>query len=254
MAVSFNGSTDYLSVADSGISDETILITAWAYVNSDNGATNTIASYGSSANQGAFSLTASMGATNNPTRAIKSNSSGGVGPASLNTSPVGSWFSCAALFLSNTSRYVYRGGSRSAQDTTSVADTTYSKFVIGAKAETTPINLLTGRAAEVAVYTSITLAEADAIHAAHAVGYSPLLCPRADAIYEYWPLINVANLQGLIHGLTLSATGSPTSVAHPRIIRPSARIYSFPSSAAAPASFIASWARRRTQVIGSGVS
>lgn len=234
MAISFAGS-DYLSVSDSGISDETILITAWGYINSDDGATHALAFAANSAGNGGFGLISAMSGPN-PTRATKYNASGGSGSGALSVNPTATWFASAAYFESNTSRYAYRDGTRGTQNTTSVTDPSLNTLSVGARVNSTVADYLTGRVAEVAIYTGITLAEADAIHAAQAAGYSPLLCPRADAIYEYWPLINAANLQGLIRGLTLSATGSPATAAHPRIVRPVARIYNFPSAGAASAS------------------
>ncbi len=234
MAVSFGGS-DYLYVSDSGITDETILLAAWGYVNSDNAVRNTILGIinGSGAD-GGWIIDAAMGTANNPTDARKYNDSAGTGGSAINTTPTASWFHIAGFFESNTSRYVYRDGTIGTQNTTSVVDPTSTVISIGAMANSTAKNFLTGKVAEVAIWTGITKAEADIIAAELAKKYPPIMCSRPDLIYEYWPLRNASDLRGQMRGLTLSASGSPASYPHPPMFGRSARVYSFPSGGASP--------------------
>lgn len=136
---------------------------------------------------------------------------------------------CAAVFASDASRIAYYNGLAATEETTSRTPTLPDTVSIGGHLYNTSTIARTwdGDVAEAAIYNvGLTAAEVAML----AAGYSPLMV-RPEALVAYWPLVGRNSPETDIVGkydLTLTGT---TASPHPRIIRPSAKILTFPSAA-----------------------
>ena len=172
-----------------------------------------------------------------------------------NISASGVWGHACGVFASSTSRIVYSNGSAGSEETTDndASPQNWNALYIGARYVSGTLSLYhTGVIAEPAIWSVALTADEISLLAS---GYSPLFV-RPQSLVFYAPLFVRAGASGdeedWSNGRTLVQTSSPAVADHPRIIYPRRRIIT-PVGAAAPTTFIPSWARQNSRVIGGGV-
>lgn len=154
------------------------------------------------------------------------------------TFSVDTWHHAGGVEISATSRFAYLNGVASPEDTTSRTPTGMDRAGIGALVDSSPSNYFEGSIAEVGIWNVVlTAAEWTAL----AARYSPLFI-RPKSLVAYCPLIRGST--DLIGGVSWETQGTPTTSAHPRIIRPSAQILQFPAAAAGAAPFLPFYPKR----------
>lgn len=123
------------------------------------------------------------------------------------------WHHVVGVWESTTSRSVWLDGTEVNETAASVALSGYDRLSIGALMDSTPSYTDWQELAEVALYDAVL---PDATIALLAMGWSPIRF--RDDLVGYWPLVeDYTDLSG--NGNTLTATGTPTVVAHPPGIR-----------------------------------
>jgi hypothetical protein len=138
------------------------------------------------------------------------------------------WHHACAVCATSTDRAVYLNGGNVGTDENERIPAGLDRIGIGVRAASTPTVLMNGRLAEVAIWdAALTAAEVAALGAK---AFSPL-CIRPANLVFYPP--HVRNVQDIIGGLTLTATGTPTVADHPRIIYPSRSQIAFTAAAVA---------------------
>lgn len=154
------------------------------------------------------------------------------------------WHHGCARFTSSTDRDVFiDGGSQSTTSTTTRVPSSVDRIALGVLGNSSPTDLLTGRLAEVAIW-DVALNTDEVAKLAKA--YCPLLV-RPDRLVFYAPLVR--EVQDVIGGLTLTATGTPTVANHPRIIYPARKRFSFPTAAAGGNAVPVAWKQYRQRRI-----
>jgi len=137
------------------------------------------------------------------------------GDALSSGTPIGlnEWHSVCGVFRSSASRFCYVDGVPGDENTTEVTPADLNRTTIGAHCDN--YRLLSGREAEAAVWNTNLPASAIGELAA---GMSPLgVLPQYLAFYV--SLVRDDD-KDVVGGLSLTAYGSPTVVAHPRVIYP----------------------------------
>ncbi|MDE8535474.1 LamG domain-containing protein, partial [Staphylococcus aureus] len=137
---------------------------------------------------------------------------------------VGTWYHCAGVEASATSRLAYLDAA-SATNTTSRAPAGADSLFIGAKAASTPSDFADGDIAEVGVWDVALTADEIAVLAR---GYSPLFVRPGNLIF-YMPLVR-ANVE-MVGGLALSEVNTPTVSTHCRVFYPARPYVSIPAAA-----------------------
>lgn len=219
-----SASSEYLinSGGGSPVSGYPVTISALYYqTDSSVPGTQWLAHAGSSTEGTWMALSMSISSTISTFYAEVRNDSNSEDSASYNTGVdiSGAWHHTAAVFTSSTSRTVYYDGS-TGSSSTSITDS-YSNLDSVAVAvrqwATGRSRYLDGNLAELAIWNA---ALTDAEVASLAAGYSPLLIRPANLVF-YVPLIR-DNDEDIVGGLSLTANGTPTVEAHPRVIYPMA--------------------------------
>lgn len=141
---------------------------------------------------------------------------------------VETWAHAAAVFTSTTEYKAFKDGSGTAATVTARTPAGVDSVQVGGSfvSTSTVAQPWDGDIAEAAVY-NVALSDADI--AMLAAGYSPLMV-RPDALVAYWPVVGKNSPETDIvgaYGLTLTGTSASE---HPRIIRPSAKILTFPTA------------------------
>jgi hypothetical protein len=147
------------------------------------------------------------------------------------------WGQAGAIFESTSSRYAVFNGVLSSQNTVSVTPSGINRVRIGGNTE---------QAGDICMVAIWNVAITDtAKWAALSAGYAPPLVQRNGLVF-YAPLIrDVVD----VCGLSLSATGSPSVIDHPRVIMPRSRnTICVPAGAA----FQSAWARGSNVLISPG--
>ena len=148
---------------------------------------------------------------------------GSVGQSSSGTNTIttaGTWYHCAGVYTSTTSRLAYVNGTAGTADTTSVTPAGLDACYIGVQRFSGSFaGYCNGDLAEVALYSA---ALTDAEVASLAAGYSPLLV-RPQSLVGYWPLFaRATNEEDWTGGRAGTPNGTPAAADHPpRIIYPS---------------------------------
>jgi hypothetical protein len=163
-----------------------------------------------------LSLEGSVGG--DPVRAIAATPTYQYGQADTSSGfSTSTWHHVAGVFTSSTSRAAYLDGGNKGTNSTSIVptgpfdETCFSGYWEGG----VQYNSIDGYIAECAIWNA---ALTDAEVAALAAGYSPLLIRPANLVF-YVPLIRDAD-EDIVGGLSLTANGTPTVEAHPRIYYP----------------------------------
>lgn len=160
-----------------------------------------------------FFLELGANAVNDPIY-FGANAGSGVAFAGINTTvATNTWYHAAGVSSSAASRFAFWNGTKGTENTTSRTPSSLNTTGIGVLTNNTPSTAATlrGEIAEAGIWSA---ALDDAEVAALAKGVSPLKV-RPQSLVLYAPLVRESiNVKG---GVTLSATGSPTVAAHPRI-------------------------------------
>lgn len=221
MAIDFNGSSQYLSASSTLLTNEPIDMVIYAYPDSvasimvpqnigNSGATN-----------GYYTQTLRGDYGGDPAAASKTNDAGAGNEAdSSSAMSVSTWSVMGGSWISNTSRASYLNGGSKGTNTTSVTDPTPDYISIGVL-RTSALNYYwNGRLAEAYVLDANM---SDAQHEARGKGYSALWDVPVKNVRSWYPLLRTTDLQNRMAGgyPDLTATGSPTDVAHPeKVIYP----------------------------------
>lgn len=229
MAVDFDGSTAYMSVAAMPVSGYPFSMACAFWVDNVTASHNLVnltdGTHG-------FSLQARGDVGGDPLMFAVSSAGGGVDFATSSTSITASaWHHACAVGASATSRSVYLNGGGKATDTASNTPPSLTTTVLAVDVALAAA-FLNGRLAEVGLW-SAALDDAEVLSLSR--GVSPLLV-RPASLVAYWPLNRQGLRYDLIGGNTLSQSGSPATIAHPRIFTPkSAQIIPFVAPAVARA-------------------
>lgn len=221
MAIDFNGSTQYLSVNTTLLTDEpidmvihfnsdSITVTQAAMALADAGGIN-----------GEYSLLPAGSVASDPVRAIKRNDSG-AGSSIFDTTTGYSasvWNHAGVTYISDTSRAVYLNGGSKTSNATSVTNPTNDNLGIGARLHSSIDLFFDGKLAEAYVLNANM---SDTQHSSRAKGYSALWDVPIKNVRGWYPLLRVTDLQNRMNGYpALTATASPTTASHPpKVIYP----------------------------------
>jgi hypothetical protein len=141
---------------------------------------------------------------------VRKRSGAADGTAQAGTLVADTWYHCAGVFASTTSRTAYVDGIFAIEDTTSVGNNTEDRISIGRAGDSTPGDYFSGRIAEVAIWNAaLTAAEVAAL----AAGAGPLMV-RPQSLVFYLPLVRDNDVD-LVGGLSMTAFNTPTIGDHP---------------------------------------
>jgi len=218
MALTFDGTDDYLTKAVALFSGYPLTLVAWLRPE-DRGAAAAVASDSGSGTSARVQIGATSGgkfALNHRGSTVASS----VHYSNSNTT----WFHVGGVFPDKDNLAIYVNGSADGTGT-SGSNVTFAdsdNFYIGARTQSSPTSFWEGGIAEVAAYNvSLTVSEMASL----AAGFSPLLV-RPSALVGYWPLGGShfpTNIDPVASNtLTLTNFGSPPATeSHPRTIHPS---------------------------------
>lgn len=212
MARVFNGSSQYLSVSSTLLSNEPIDMVV--HGNSDSVTAGQFAiSLGNNGANGGYALAFRGDVASDPFQAWKFDDAGagGSGATSAGFSAT-TWYVASNSFISNTSRAVFLNGGSKGTDTTNTPDPTPDYVTIGALRRNALSLYFDGSLAEAYLLDANM---ADAVHAVVGLGYSPIWLMPISNIRGWYPL-QADNNNRVTGGYPdLTATGSPTDGVHP---------------------------------------
>lgn len=216
--------SNYFSTTTLPSLNEPITIAFWAYLASDNNDVNYINHINTSGSLNGYIIRFDLGLTNNPFRVYKGSSADANISSVANTS---GWNFCAALYVSDTSRYAYCNGSLSSENTTNVSDVTLNQFLIGVRDNgTIGFPWGNGYIAEYIIWnTTISPTELDLI-------YNKKLSPemvKPENIITYINFIDNREIDQY-GGLSLTENGTVPVQPHPPINYNTTKKLGFPSS------------------------
>ena len=208
MAYQFNGSTQYLSVAQAIVTSPPISMSAWINLNSVS--TGNVISIDNPADYTAYRIQIASGYLR--AAVTTSNSDPFIYAQSTSTVSTGAWLHVAAVYSSSASRTIYFANQK-ATNTDSISISNVTRTVIGATSGFNYVisQLITGTIAEPAIWN---VALTDAEIASLAAGFTPDQI-RPQSLQFYAPLVrNLIDVRG---GRTITNVGSATVATHPRI-------------------------------------
>lgn len=206
---------DYLTLASAPVTIMPMTFSLWIYPDEDGRSFQAPFSIGNSGGVDQFTINIMGGTVNDPVRCY-ARDAGGQTFATINGIVFNTWQHVAATYINNVSRYVFLDGVKSAQDVNdrTPANINLTRVAIEARSGAAA-SKFSGRIAEIGVW-NVTLTDDEITILS--LGYSPLFV-RPESLVFYLPLIR-DNDNDLIGGLHLTAGGSPTISAHPRIRYP----------------------------------
>lgn len=229
-----SASSEYIENASAIVADAPFTVSFWGNID------------GVASNEGWFSLSSTSdpddqhtimtlsGTPNVRSRSTSDTGGSFTSAAAPSAMSAGSWHNIVGLWTSTSSRTCYIDGSGGTADTTAITGmATLNVTGFGRLSDSTPSSYINGMMAECGMWNvALTAAEIASL----AEGVSPLFI-RPASLVGYWPLIgNDSPEIDLVGGNDMTLGGTPTAVAHPAVMRPSAQILQFPPSAAAPPS------------------
>ena len=212
MALSFDGTDDFLSYAAAPVTAVPLSMAGWCY-KTDAGASGTLLSIGNSLTVAQFALR-----YNNVEDAVAISESvlGGFDIAVSSGAGVNNaWVHCAAVFRTSTSRDAYRDGANKGSNTGDNTPLAINQSIIGRQANSDADTFFPGYLADVALW-NIDLSDTDV--AALAKGVSPLHI-RPDYLIAYWPLSGRHSPEiDRVGGFQMTYNSVPVFVSnHPRL-------------------------------------
>jgi hypothetical protein len=130
---------------------------------------------------------------------------------------VNAWHHIAGVWTATNSRAAFLNGGNKGTDIVDVTPVNLNVTSIGRVGDSTPVDYMDGRIAEVGIWD---VALTDAEIAILAAGFSPLFI-RPQNLVAYWPLIRDED-QDRVGGYGFTAYNTPTIGVHPPVIMPSA--------------------------------
>jgi hypothetical protein len=216
MSVEFNGSDQYCSESSSLLTNEVIVMVAYAR-STDVTAAQTVLALGNNGASGRFEMAFLGSAAGDPIRGIKENDAGSSAQANSTSGySANTWHSAIVAFLGNSSRAAYIDGGDEGTNTTSITDPTPDYITVGARRVNAVSNYFSGDVAEVCILdVSLTAAQIEA----HGQGFSIVhMVPLAN-IRGWYPMFReYRNRVGNGYpNLTPTGGGSgpPSFTAHP---------------------------------------
>lgn len=229
MALQFvAGSSEYLSVASAPVTGFPCTLACWFNPANITAAHPLLGVYdGGGSLIDAIYLIASGNAAGDPLRAsVAQNGSFGEAGSSTGFS-ASTWQHACGVFTASNSRDVYLNGGSKGSNTTNLTPSGIANTFIGRYRNNASNAYASASVAEAAIW-NVALTESEI--AALAAGYSPLMI-RPDALVAYWPVVGKNSPEtDMVGEYNLALSGTPDTVEHPRIIRPSAKILTFPSA------------------------
>jgi hypothetical protein len=250
LARGFNGSSQYLSLAGAVLTAEPLTMAAWAWT-SNTTAANVIMSISNNGSFGQYQLNASGDSGGDPLIAQKQDDVSASGTASTAVSyPVSTWFHAAAVYVSDTSRFVYLNGKNKAANTTNVSDPTADFTSVGVLRRSSLAGYFNGQIAWPAIW-NVALSDADL--EALAKGAHPTAI-HPESLVAFWDWTGADYEPGIKSAYPLTNSGSVPvngpAFLKTRIPRP----WMLGSGYVAGGGFNAAWASQRTRIIGGGVA
>lgn len=232
MALSFDGSTQYLSRADAPVTAVPLSMACWA--NKPSGTEQgVLISIGDTAADTMFSMRYSS--VEDVEVTARQAGTSGVATSSGAGTAGDAWFHACGVYRTTTSRDAYRAGANKGSNATSITPTGLDRTYIGFGANSGSTDFHAGYVAEVAIW-NIALSDQDVADLAR--GLSPLYV-HPESLVLYSPLIGRMTAENdIISGLNWTHNAGPTQVPHPRIIPMSLPKLIVPASAGHP-----SWKR-----------
>jgi hypothetical protein len=238
VARDFDGSTEYLSGSAATTDGEGLTLAAWVKPGSiGNFSTRAFLEISDASADEYVQLTFVTRSTGNAWQKLSLKNNGAEirssGNPSDNSWSAGNWYHLAGQTVPGSDDIsAWWNGGNISTGSTAYNETNWSGNIdtsnIGAHlGSSTSSQHFTGAIAEAAIWsTNLDTAEIAAL----ATGYSPLLIRPANLIF-YVPLIR-DNDEDIVGGLSLTANGTPTVEAHPRVIYPAPQLW-VPAPAAA---------------------
>lgn len=153
------------------------------------------------------------------------------------------WHHACGIFATSTDRRAFiDGGSKGTSTGSQSFPATPDVTVIGRRSDSTPVQYMSGRIAEAAIWDlsgwpgASDPARADSFETialpSLALGYSPLFYPLGLVGIGYWRLLNGDGDQDLVGDANMTAFNTPSYADHPpKIIYPAPPFINFPSAA-----------------------
>lgn len=252
MARSFAGSPDRLVAASAAVTAYPITMSCWLNTNSVTSNQVAMAVAAAATDNARFELRLNSSGQAQARAVDSTGTSAGISSAALSAS---TWYHAGAVFVGDANRTVYLNGTGTSHTTSRTVDpSSFTTMTVGCVTTLAGSfgSYFSGDIAEPAIWSVALTADEISLLAS---GYSPLFV-RPQSLVFYAPLFGRAGASGdeedWSNGRTLVQTSSPAVADHPRIIYPRRRIIT-PVGAAAPTTFIPSWARQNSRVIGGGV-
>lgn len=218
MARSFNGTSDYLIYSGAAVTTTPLTMACWAKWNTlgtstmlmtigDNASTNTLLNR--------FRI--NKNATNSLVSAAANTTTSGTSVGGT-IAATGTWYHCAGVFTSATSRNVYLDAVAGTANTTNVTPTSLDDTTIGASTFTGPSvgAYMDGQIAEAGIWNvALTAAEITSL----AKGVSPLMI-RPASLISYWPLIGKTSPEIDLRSRFEMTVNGAVAADHPRVYMP----------------------------------
>lgn len=232
MALDFDGSTAYLAASVAPVTDEDFTMAGWCWADATTGPHTIIALE----NAGVSANSWSIGLNHSTTKAriFKRDATTDNVADTTTTYSLGAWMHVCGVF--SASRSIYLNGGGKTTDATVVNESGPPTAVtIGARRGSTTLRFFDGKIAEVAIW-NVALSDADVADLASGAAPDRI---RSEALAAYWPLIgrrtNEIDMRG---AAVLTATGSPSAYAHPRILRRTRSKIIVPATPRSPTMFM----------------
>lgn len=214
MARSGDGTSGYLTTAEAVVSSYPLTMFCW--FNWPSAALNTLMAVSTDTSSGNFFaiLVDASGANLSVLARVKDDSKSDA--VTTATAATNTWHSAAAVFSSATDRRVYLNGGNVGTDTTSATPSGMNRTSVLKLVRLGSTTFAVGQVAEVAIWNAALTPEEIAILAR---SFSPLyLWRRLPNLVLYQDLIRPLNRPGI--GPAMTAMGTTTVDAHPRMILP----------------------------------
>lgn len=234
MALDFDGTTAYLAASVAPVTNEGFTLAGWCWADATSGAHTVLAleDPGVSPNSWSIGLNHSTTAA----RIFKRDATSDNVNDTTTSYSLGVWMHICGVFAADNSRSILlNGGGKNTGTTTITESGPPTAVTIGARRGSTTLRFFDGKIAEVAIW-NVALSDADVADLASGAAPDRI---RSEALAAYWPLIgrrtNEIDMRG---AAVLTATGSPSAYAHPRILRRTRSKIIVPATLRSPTMFM----------------
>lgn len=238
MALDYDGSGDFLSIADNVPLSITGALSLSSWINTDDATPPTnargiVGKFIGSGNQRSYVLALTVNGAISLTVSSSGASAQNIAATTANgdIANAGQWYHVAAVYVPSTSMTIYIDGAVEGSNETSIPAAIFdgtAPFYIGNQFQAATGFEFIGLLAESAVWNASL--SADEV-ASLAKGLSPIRV-RPDNLVTYVPAVR--EVRDLVGGFDITTNGTPAAVPHPRIIYPRRASHLFTPEAEAP--------------------